>query len=112
MTRMEQRLLGPIIKGVIRSCPDSWNRLKYEIFNYGNQESYPSQFDFDPHIDRLMEKLDEARRVALVEAWLAARPRRRNLSDGEILKAYQRMIIETIVQRANAAAYRSNDLEF
>jgi hypothetical protein len=111
MTRAEQRLLGPVIKAVIGACPDSWNRLKYEIFNYGNQSFYPAQSDFYPHVDRLMDRFDEPTRVALVEAWLAAKPRRRNLSDGEILMAYRAMIIESIVQRAAAAAYRSNELE-
>jgi hypothetical protein len=111
MTRMEQRLLGPVIKAVIGGCPDSWNRLKVEIFNYGNQEFYPAQADFYPHVDRLMDQFDEATRTSLIEAWQAARPRRANLSDKEILLSYRAMIIETIVQRAEMAAYRSNILE-
>lgn len=111
MTRVEQKLLGPIIKAVIAACPYSWNRLKYEIFNYGNQEFYPAQSDFYPHVDRLMGRFDEATRAALVEAWLAAKPGRPSRSDSEILMAYRAMIIETIVRRAEVAAYRSNELE-
>lgn len=111
MNRTEQKLLGPIVKAAIRGLPDSWNRLKYEIFNYGNQEFYPSQSDFYPPVDRLMDGFDEATRVSLIEAWLTARPRRSNLPDREILLSYRAMIIETIVQRAEVAAYRSNELE-
>jgi hypothetical protein len=58
-----------------------------------------------------MDQFDEATRTSLIEAWQAARPRRANLSDKEILLSYRAMIIETIVQRAEMAAYRSNILE-
>jgi hypothetical protein len=93
MNRTEQRLLGPTIKAVIRSCPDSWNRLKYEVFNHGNQSFCPAQSDFYPHVERLMGPFDETTRVALVEAWLAVKPRRKNLSDREILLSYRAMIL-------------------
>jgi hypothetical protein len=49
--------------------------------------------------------------VALIEAWLSARPRRTNLPDKEILLSYRAMIVETIVQRAEVAAQRSDSLE-
>jgi hypothetical protein len=104
-------MLGPVIKAVIRARPYVWQRLKYEIFNYGNQTGYPAEFELYPVIDRLMDQFDEATRVGLVEAWLAAKPRRRNLSDDEILLSYRAMIVEVIVQRAETAAYRSNELE-
>jgi hypothetical protein len=111
MNRREQKLLGPIVKAGIRGLPDSWNRCKYEVSNYGNREFYPLQSDFYPPVDRLMDGFDEATRVSLIEAWLTARPKRRNLPDRAILMSYRAMIIETIVHRAEVAAYRSNHRE-
>lgn len=109
MNRKEKRILRNAIRAVAHHNPNAWWELKSQIFNYGYQFYYPVQGDFDRPAERVITCLSEAEKEELINEWKTAIPQRTDLSDPEILSKYGRLIVEEVVKRARAAAYRTKN---
>jgi len=107
MNRNEKRILRNAIKAVAQHNPNAWWELKSQIFNHGYQFYYPVQGDFDRPAERVIACLSEAEKEELINEWRTAMPQRTDFSDSEILSKYARLIVEEVVERARAAAYRT-----
>jgi hypothetical protein len=107
MTKDELRELSEVIKSVAHHNAHAWWQLKREIFDYGYSQYYPAASFFELPAKQVIERMPEAKKTKLLQLWRAARPKRLVLDDKEILASYARMVVEKVIERAAAAAYRT-----
>jgi hypothetical protein len=109
MNRNERLLLRPAINAVARRNRNAWWELKRQIFDGGYQSYYPAQGDFDAPAERAIAGLPTETKAALIAEWRGAMPARTPYTDAEILVAYARVVVEVVVERACAAAYKTEN---
>lgn len=109
MTRHQLAILGAAIKGVAHHNEHAWERLKWEIFDCGNQSHYPAQSFFDSLAEKAVESLSSTDKKALVASWRRTHPHEQDRSDKEILGMFPDLIVQEIVSRARGAAYRTEN---
>ena len=109
MNPAEKRLLRDTIKALAHHNRNAWSDLKRQIFEGGFQSDYPVQGDFDTPAERVIARLPDETKAALIAEWQNAVPARAKLTDPEILAAYSRIIVEEVVERARVAAYRTEN---
>jgi hypothetical protein len=86
---------------------NAWWELKRQIYDGGYQPHYPAQDDFDGPAQRAIANLPDETKVALIAEWRSDVPARAGLTEPAILAAYARVIVEEVVERARAAAYKT-----
>lgn len=106
MTRNERRLLRDAINATAHHNRNAWWELKRQIFDGGYQSHYPAQGDFDRPAKHAIEQLPAETKAALIAEWRNNVPARAELGESAILAAYARVIVEEVVERARAAAYK------
>jgi hypothetical protein len=104
MTRKEKNLLGPLIKKLIVENKQAWWQLKREIFDCGFQTYYPSQSFFDLPAKFGIKALKSNIRQELIVCYQFSQVRQNIPNEEELTKYYTRIVVETIVARANVAA--------
>ena len=107
MNRSEKKLLRRTIHFAAHEDENLWWELKRQIFDFGYEFHYPTEYDFAPAVRAGLNRLSPSERGALIMEWKNARPQRAELSDSQIMSAYEGMMIEEIVERARSAAYRT-----
>ena len=106
MNRSERTLLSPLIKRVCKSYPNAWWELKRQIWDGGYQPYYPSQDEFRNAAYRALDRLDTERAASLAEQYTRQHPGTVP-TPIQIREYYVHVIIEEVVKRATAAAYRT-----
>lgn len=109
MNRNERLLLRPAINAVARHNRNAWRELKRQIFDGGYQPYYPVQDDFGGAAERAIATLPPETKAALIAEWQCAVPTRARCTDSEVLASYARVVVEAVVERARAAAYKTEN---
>lgn len=81
--------------------------LKREVWDGGYQPFYPMQSNFEPRAERVIARLPEADKQALLLDWRKEHPCDAPTSDEVVLGICAAIVVEEIVRRANVAAYRT-----
>lgn len=109
MNRNERLLLRPAINAVARHNRNAWWELKRQIYEGGYEPYHPVQGDFDEPAERAVAALLPETKMALIAEWREAVPARTPYTDLDILAAYARVVVEAVVERAHAAAYKTEN---
>lgn len=109
MNRNERLLLRSAINAVARHNRNAWWELKRQIYEGGYEPYYPVQGDFDEPAERAVAGLPPETKAALIAQWRSAVPARDPCTDSEVLTAYARVVVEAVVERARAAAYKTEN---
>jgi hypothetical protein len=109
LTPEQRRVLHPVIKAVAHHNPHLWWELKRQIFDFGYQQYYPRQSEFDHPVRGAIENLRENEKEMLVTEWRRTEPSRADLAPDTILTIYSTLVIEEIVKRAWVAVKRTTN---
>lgn len=107
MNREQQRLLRDTLAKLRRRRKWAWWELKRQIFDAGYQTWYPAQDHFLPAVEQAFHALPDETLRALIAAWRKAGGANADDEDRKILDLYPALIMEELVERARAAAYRT-----
>jgi hypothetical protein len=106
VNRTERAILGPIITAIRRFNGNAWWELKRQIWDGGFQPYYPAQGDFYAGALLQLSRLDVCKQDQLRAEW-----RKRDAAAPEsmeaVLEHYAHVVVEELVHRAAAAAYRT-----
>jgi hypothetical protein len=108
MNRIEQAALRPLIKRVCGHNSNLWWELKRQVWDGGYQVSYPIQDDYGEPVQRALERLAPEVLETLVLEWSKKHPGK-DANPQVVRSHYRAVVIEEIVQRATAAAYRTTN---
>jgi len=83
--------------------------LKRQIWDGGFQTYYPRQGEFDRAAARALKGLNFSEKQALVVEWRKSNPHQLDWTEEQIVLGYVPLVIEEVVTRATAAAYRTTN---
>ena len=106
-----KKLLQDLTNVVAHHSQYAWDQLKWEISDYGYQEYYPTQLDFEIKAKHVLSKLPEVARAKLIQHWKETHPGEQQTSDEAILDNYSYIITERIITRARVAGMRTMSWE-
>ncbi|CAN5723017.1 hypothetical protein BH11PSE12_BH11PSE12_17290 [soil metagenome] len=108
MTRNEKRILRNAIKSVTHHNRIAWTELKLQIYHNGYQFDYPVRGDFDFPAEMAIMRMSAEDKQLLLNEWKNTNSEESGEKpDSEIFNYYARVIVEEVVVRARAAAYRT-----
>ena len=108
MKKIEIAILREAITAVAHHNEHAWDQLKREVFSHGYQAYYPAQSFFESPASVAIDALPHTKKTALVRSWKSTRPQEANKSNEYILSLFADLIVEKVVERARAAANRTD----
>lgn len=108
MTKIQKKILYPLIKKVRKMHSNAWWELKYQIWSFGFQTYYPMQDEFNKITDSQLKKLNELDKAVLIEEWTKLNPDSSKCFE-ELHNDYSNLITQELVRRAEIAANRTEN---
>ena len=108
MNRIEHATLASTIKALRLHNRHLWWELKWQIWDYGNQEFYPRQSEYELPTQNALERLDSRSIEILESEWIRKHPSDVASRD-RVISYYKNVVIDEIVRRAAIAAYRTKE---
>ena len=111
MTRIEIKIIGPLLKRIRKSNLEVWNDLKYQT-QFGPDFSefpyYPAALELEPFVRKIIMRLPDKNKRSLIAEWHSKSRLISLNTEEEILQQYGTIFLDYIVETARWAGLRTD----